>query len=364
MVKEEITQKEAICLLINFIMGSTLIMGIGTNAKNDAWLAGIFGLLISIPVIVIYARIIQLFPGKNLYDIIYLLFGKYLGALALILYVWYAFHLGALVVRNFGEFLNSVTMPETPMFITMLSLILICIYGVRLGVEVLSRTSAYLLPIMIFIIIVVQLLGITQIRFENIQPVLYYGLVPVIKVGFSAFAFPFAETVIFLGVLGNLQPKKSSYKVYFSGLLVAGSIIIILVLRNIFVLGCQLPNFYFPSHVAVSRIQIGDFLQRIEVTVAFIFVVGVFIKTSLCLLFTCKGIAKLFHLNDYRSIVMQTGLLMVCLAYILYDDIMDMHFWAFNVYKYYAFPFQVILPMLIFITAEFKIKKEQKKKVK
>jgi len=69
MVKEEITQKEAICLLVNFIMGSTLIMGIGTNAKNDAWLAGIFGLLMSIPVIVIYARIIQLFPGKNLYDL-------------------------------------------------------------------------------------------------------------------------------------------------------------------------------------------------------------------------------------------------------------------------------------------------------
>lgn len=363
MVKEEITQKEAICLLVNFIMGSTLIMGIGTDAKNDAWLAGILGLVMAIPIVLIYARIIHLFPGKNLYDITYLLFGKYLGTFVLILYVWYSFHLGALVVRNFGEFLNSVTMPETPMIILMLSLVLICIYGVRVGIEVMSRTSAFLLPSMIFIIIVVQLLGITQIRFENIQPVLYYGLSPVLEVGFSAFSFPFAETVIFLGILGDLQSKKSPYKVYFTGLLVAGSIIIILILRNILVLGNQISNFYFPSHVAVSRIQIGDFLQRIEVTVAFIFVVGVFIKTSLCLLFACKGIARLFHLNDYRSIVMQTGLLMVCLAYILYDDIMDMHFWALKIYKYYAFPFQVILPVIIFITAEFKKRKFQNKKL-
>jgi spore germination protein KB len=360
MIKEEITPKEAICLLINFIMGSTLILGIGSNAKNDAWIAGIFGLVMAVPIIMIYSRILQLFPGKNLYDISYLLLGKYLGSIIIILYIWYSFHLGALVIRNFGEFLNSVTMPETPMLVSMLSLILICIIAVRLGIEVISRTSAYLLPILIFILIIVQLLSVTQMHLQYIEPILYNGLSPVLKEGFSAFAFPFAEAVIFLGILGNLQSKKSYYKIYLTGLLVAGGIIIILVLRNIFLLGNQLSNYYFPSHVAVSRIQLGDFLQRIEVTVAFIFVVGVFIKTSLCLLFTCKGIAKLFHLNDYRSIVIQTGLLMVYLAYILYDDIIEMHFWAFSVYKYYSFPFQVILPLLIFIIAELKKKGQNK----
>lgn len=360
MPKEEITQKEAICLLINFIMGSTLIVGIGTNAKNDAWLASLFGILMAIPAIIIYSRILQLFPGANLYDIVNLLFGKYLGSVVTILYIWYSFHLGALVVRDFGEFLNTITMPETPMLVPMFSLIIICIFAVRLGIEVISRTSAYFFPIMLFIIIIVQLLSISKMDFEYIFPILYYGLSPIIKEGFSAFAFPFAETVIFLGVLGSLQPKKSPYKVYFTGVLVAGIILTFIVLRNIFVLGNQLSNFYFPSHVAISRIHIGDFLQRMEVTVAFIFVVGVFIKVSLCLLLTCKGIAKLFHLNDYRSITMQTGILMVYLAYILYDNIVDMHFWTFYVYKYYAFPFQVILPLIIFITAEFKKRKTPK----
>jgi spore germination protein KB len=36
---------------------------------------------------------------------------------------------------------------------------------------------------------------------------------------------------------------------------------------------------------------------------------------------------------------------------------MDMSYWAFKVYPYYAFPFQVILPIIIWILAEIKAKK-------
>jgi spore germination protein KB len=131
-------------------------------------------------------------------------------------------------------------------------------------------------------------------------------------------------------------------------------------MRNITILGNMLGSFYFPAYEAVSRITIGDFIQRIEVTVAMVFVLTVFIKASVCLLVTCKGIAKIFNLKDYRSIVIQTGLLMAFLSYIIYDNIMEMKYWAFKVYPYYAFPMQVILPTVIWIAAEVKSKKSNK----
>lgn len=104
-------------------------------------------------------------------------------------------------------------------------------------------------------------------------------------------------------------------------------IIITLTLRNISILGTMLDILYFPSHVAVSRISIGDFLQRIEITVAIVFVFGAFIKTSVCLLVACIGIGRVFKLSDYRSIVIQTGLLMIYLSYFVYDSIMLMNYW-------------------------------------
>ncbi|MCX8131313.1 MAG: endospore germination permease [Clostridia bacterium] len=360
MRKEQITDKEGICLITIFTMGSTLILGIGGDAKNDAWIAGIAGIIIALPLILIYSRISSLFQGKDLFDILNIVLGKVGGKIVSILYAWYAFHLGALVIRNFGEFINTVAMPETPMLVPMLFLGLVCIAAVKSGVEVMGRLSAYFLPIVIFIILVVNILAIPQFNISYIKPILGGGFSPIIKGGFSAFSFPFAETILFIGVLFTLKTKKSPYKVYFAGILFAGTVIVMLTVRNIVILGDLLGRLYFPSHVAVSRISIGDFLQRIEIAVAFVFVVCALIKSSICLFVASKGVSKIFNLHDYTSIVIQTGLLMIFFSYIVYENIMEMRYWAFKVYAYYAFPFQVIFPLLIWILAEVKTKKIQK----
>lgn len=357
MQREQISDKEAICLLIVFVIGSTLIIGVGGNANNDAWIAGIAGLLMVIPMLLIFSRILSLFQGKDLFDILKITLGKVIGKIVAVLYIWYAFHLGALVLRNFGEFINIVAMPETPMLVPLLCLGLVCIIAVRLGIEVLGRTTAFFLPIVLFILAAVQLLAVPQFNLAYIKPFFGSGLVPILHGAFMTFSFPFAETVLFIGIFSSLKTNKSPFKVYFWGIFISASIIIIITIRNIAMLGNMLGSFYFPSYAAVGMISIGDFIQRIEVTVSFVFVFGVFIKSSICLLAACKGIGKVFNLKDYRSIVIQTGLLMIYFAYTVYDNSMEMTYWAFKIYPYYAFPFQVILPIIIWILAEIKARK-------
>ena len=356
MQKEQISDKEAICLIIEFIIGSSLIIGIGGDAKNDAWIAGITGLFMAMPMLLIYTRILSLFHGKDLFDILNMTLGKVISKVVAFLYIGYAFHLGALVIRNFGEFINTVAMPETPMFIPMLFLGVVCIIGVKLGIEVIGRINTYFIPLIMFVLILVQTLSIPKLHLNYLKPVLGNGLIPVLKGGFSTFSFPFAETVLFVGVFSSLQSKKSPRKVYFWGILISAVIVIATTVRNISMLGNMLDSFYFPSYAAVSLINIGDFLQRIEVSVAIVFVFSVFIKASICLFVTCKGIGKVFKLSNYRSVAIQTGLLMVYFAYILYDNTMQMKYWAFKVYPYYAFPMQVILPIILWIFAEVKSK--------
>lgn len=359
MRKEYITQKEAISIMMIFLFGSSFILGIGAQSKNDAWISGIVGLIMAIPFIFIYARVSSLFPEKDLFEMLDMIFGKIIGRIFSILYIWYSFHLGALVVRNFGEFIITVAMPETPLFVSMLCLTIVNITVVRSGIEVMGRTSAYLLPVLLFIIIAVQIMGFPLFNFSNIKPLFGNGWSLILLGSTTAFAFPFAESVIFISILSSLKPKSSHYKVFFIGTLVSGILIILITLRNILTLGGLQANIYFPAHVAVSRINIGEFLQRIEITVALVFVVGAFIKTSVCLLVACKGIAYLFHLNDYRSTVIQVALLMLYLSVILYGSIMEMGNWAFQTYFYYAFPFQVIFPIIILITAEIKVRKNK-----
>ncbi|MDP4093382.1 MAG: endospore germination permease [Bacillota bacterium] len=359
MGKELITDKEAICLLMLFTMGSTLILGVGSDAKNDAWLAVIAGLLMSLPVILIYSRLLSIFPGKDLFEILDMTLGRLLGKLVALIYIWYAFHLGALVLRNFGEFMVTMTMPETPIFVPMLGLGLLCVFAVRLGIEEIGRISAYLLPVLMIILLIVLGLAIPQFELTNLKPVLGKGLGPVINGGFSAFSFPFAESAILLGAFFCLKTKKSPFKVYTLAILFAGTLIMVLTIRNISLLGQLTSKLYFPSYVAVSRISVGDFIQRIEVTVSIIFVVGAFAKSSICLLVASRGIQRIFKLKDYRKVVIQLGSLMVLLSYIVYDTTMMMQYWAFKVYRYYAFPMQVIFPVIIWIIAEAKKNKSK-----
>lgn len=364
MQKERITDKQAFCVIFIFYIGSSLILGAGGKAKNDAWLSGIFGILLSIPMVLAYARVLSLFPNKGLFDILDIIFGKLIGKIVALFYIWYSFHLGALVIRNFGEFVNTATMPETPLFVPLLFLGIICIVAVRSGIEVIGRMSASILPVILFIIFIVQLLGLPLWDINNIKPIAGNGLLPILKGGFSTFSFPYAESVVLMGAIFSLNNKKSPYKVYLNGIIFAGILLVLITLRNIFILGALLEKVHFPSHVAVSRISIGEFLQRIELSVAVVFIFGVFIKSSICLLVSSLGIAKLFKLHDYRSIVIQMGLLMIYFSYLIYDNIFQMKTWAFEIYHYYAFPFQVIIPSLMLLIAEIKIRFNKKKATK
>ncbi len=352
MKKEQITDKEGICILVLFLTGNTLVIGIATVARNNTWLAGIAGILMSLPTLAVYARILSIFPGKDLFEILEMSVGKIAGKIIALIYIWYSFHLGAIVLRNFGEFINTVTMPETPIIVPMFMLGLICIISVRLGIEVIGRACTYFLPVILLVIAGAVVLGLGDWNLDYLKPVMYHSFGAVMKGGFSAFSFPFTESVLLMGVFHTLKAKKSPYKVYFFGALFAGAIIVLLTIRNIAVLGNMLCMYYFPSYIAVGRISIGDFLQRFEGTVAIVMLVGVFIKSSVCLFVASKGLARMFNLIDYKSIVIQLGLLMIFFSSIVYDNIMEMKYWAFKVYQYYAFPMEVILPLAIWVFAE------------
>ncbi len=356
--KEIIADHQSIVLVATFIFGSTLILGTGGDAKQDAWLAILVAIPMVIPALFVYARLLSLYPGKDLFDILNRVFGSFIGKFIALFFIWYAFHLGALVIRNFSEFMEIAAMPETPPMVIIFSMGLVCILALKDGIELLARLATFLLPFILLLIIIVVPLSLTQAHPENLKPILYEGWKPVIKGAFSTFSFPFGETIIFTMVLSTLKTKKSPYKSFYFALVISIIIMLIITLRNIMVLGHMASMVYFPSYIAVSVINIGDFLQRIEVTVAVIFLFAGFIKISVCLYAACNGITKIFNLGDYRRFVAPIGLFMLICADNIYENTMEMLEWI-KYYPYYVIPFQIILPIIILIGAEIKVRKDR-----
>lgn len=362
MIRERITDKEAICLLILYLLGSSIIIGVGVEAENDAWLAGILGIVYFIPFALIYARIQSIFHGKDIFEIVILLYGKVFGRVFVTIFSWYSFHVGTLVLRNFSEFVHVESFPETPLIVIGLCFITIIIAAARSGIEVIARLAAFSLPIVIFLLLLMEVLSISTMEFNNIKPVLGNGFMKIADAGFSSFSFPFAESVILLGVFYTLKKKDSAAKVYVKSTLAAGIVLISLTLVNTFVLGSMEGFYYFPSYTSFSFIKLGDFLQRMEGTIAISYVISSFIKTSVCLFVTCKGVAAVFNLTHYKFIVIQTGIIMAYFSLILYKNIIQMVVWQYSIYKFYAIPFQIIIPLFIWICAEIRNSSDKKNK--
>lgn len=359
MQREVISDKQGISLIILFIIGESSILASGLTAQQDLWVAIIVSMLLGLIMGLVYGRIFNFFPNESLFDIIEICFGKFIGKIIILLYTWYAFDLAALVLRDFGQFVNIVSFPETPLIVPTIIMMILCSWIVKDGIETMGRWSKLLVIVPYILTAISVLLLIPNMNLDNLRPFLSSGVRPIIEGTYEVFIYPFGETVIFIAAFCALQTKKSIYRIYTLGILIGGTFILLTSTVLIAVLGItRASNVYFSAYTTIARIDSINILQRIEVISAITFSLGIFIKVSIYLLASCKGIAKVLGFNDYRFMVIPFSLLVINLVYFQFDSIMSFNEWIFDVWIYFAFPFMVIFPIITLAIAEIKKKKQ------
>lgn len=347
MSKLVISDKQAISLMILFVWGSTLVIGTAGEAKRDMWIAMLLGTLLASGMAFIYCKILSSFPGSDVFDINKLVFGNFIGNIINVMYIFYAYTLGALVLNNFAEFISSVGLPDTPKVAAVFPIVLLSLWSVKSGMETLGRWAEFFVVLLFIIIVIPTTLGIPQMELSRLRPVMAEGITPVIKGTIQAFSFPFAETVIFLMVFSCLKNKKSIYKSYFIGLCLGGLVFAVLAARNVLIVGSELlSRNYFPSYITIARINVADFVQRIETLNTVSFLIAGFVKISLCLMAASNGLAKIFKFKSHNILVTPVALTMFTASFKAYESIAETVTWVKEVYSPYAAIFQVILPIL------------------
>jgi spore germination protein KB len=273
---------------------------------------------------------------------------------------WYALHLGSLVVDNFSQFIEIMAMPETPQLPLMIVMLALTTYLAASGVETLGKWAIVTLPILCLIVTLTVVMSLSQMDFTNIQPVMGTEFSKIAAGSLKLFTFPLAETVLFLGLAGSIKRQTNPYKLYIYATAFTVLILLVVMVRNIELLGPALMKIeYFPSYIAARIINIGDFLTRIEGSISMNFVIAGVTKITVCLLVAAKGIAHLFGITNYRKILICVSLLMLALSAILYDTAMEM-FAFLETYQYYALPFQIVIPVIVWVFAEFKVRRQKK----
>lgn len=359
-MNETITDKQAISIIFLSILGSSVVLGTARPAKTDAWISIILAVIISLIIGLCYARLLSNFHGKNFFEICEIVFGKVFGKIIIIIFIWYSLFINALIIRDIGEFIyiiGIVSIREISQIFTMTITMLLCIYMAKKNISVFGRFCFFFLPIIVFMLSIGYILSINNMSPENLLPIMYDGIKPVIDGMISSISFPFTESIVFIMIFNLLQNKTSASKVFTKGVLFAGVMLFIMTICDIMILGSNtLSASYFPSYTSLKRINIGNFLERIEITIILSFIFAVFVKSTCYLIATSKGIACLFNLKDYTFIPTPVGFLVISIAYLLYENTKELvETTQFDAYS--GIFFQVVLFFIIFIGAEIKIRK-------
>ncbi|MFB5195778.1 GerAB/ArcD/ProY family transporter [Neobacillus sp. KR4-4] len=365
MEKAKISTTQLFVLVVLFEMGSAILVGIAAGAKQDAWIAVLMGLIGGLMVFYVYYRLFVYYPDLPLTSYLQEIIGKWFGRLIGVLYVVYFLYCASRVLRDFGELLSSTIYNSTPLFVINSLMILTIIYAIHKGFEVISRVG----EIFFAVVYVTAILGMLLIVFsglihlENLKPILENGMKPVIKTFLTqTITFPFGEMVVFTMLLPFLRDKKKAKIVCLSGMILSGINITITVIVNISVLGVALfHRSTFPLLTTVGRIQIADFIERLDVLFMLYLIIGGFFKIAIYFYAAVAGAADIFRIPNQRKIGFPLGLIVLFASVTIASNYAEhIKEGLILVPLYLHWPFQIIIPSSLLIIAFFRNKKKKK----
>lgn len=351
MDKVRISKHQLIFLMVGFIYG--IIISPQATAKQDAWFAVLITTIAALFILTLYVYISLLNREKTLIEILKKRFGKYIGGLIGLLYVWYFLHLAAIVIRNYGDYVNMAIFPETPVVFIIISLSIITAYVVRQGLEVMGRGVEIFVPLVIIEVLFVTILLYGQMDFSNWKPFLGNGFMPVLKTVQTIISFPVGEIVIFLMIFPAINKEKDLLKSALIAASTAGGLFLIVTFRDLFVLGADM--LYRTTFTSATALRlIPDINLDVFYMVAAL--LGGSIKVTVCIYAAVVGFAQVFDVDNYKPFVYPMVALMIALSIWLYESFFDLTQWSMENYFYYAFPFQFIIPIILLIISIVKRK--------
>ncbi|GAB6136906.1 GerAB/ArcD/ProY family transporter [Halanaerobaculum tunisiense] len=338
-------------LISGFIFGTSVVINVLGSAQQDAWLAYLIAWSGSFILMGLYIIIANLNPDKTLIEILQVTFGKYLGSIVAILYIWYFTHLAAINLRNIGEYSTAIVYPETPLIFVITALALLIAYATKNGLEVIARISELFVPISILLSILVLFLLIPLYDINNLLPFLEYGWIPILKTSFSVLTFPFGELVVFLMIFPFSNKKDNLLKTTYLSITTIGFILLLLIIAEIMALGADMfARATFPPAIFTKVVPYLDIDSIINV----VLLIGGAIKIIICLYGAVMGVTQLINLHDYKPYVLPMLTIVITTAIWIYDNVFVMFKWSRDIYPYYALPFQIIIPILILIISGVK----------
>jgi len=277
----------------------SLILGYGT-----AWLIGLIVIWISLK-----------HPGDTFVAYSKKILGPYLGWVFGLMVFLVFMNFCILTIRISGITYTVAGYANTPMIVFSGVVVLLAVWILKEGIEVLGRVVEILFVPLILSIIMLFLLTVNKIHLDNLLPVLAFGPEPVLNGAVLAFSVG-VKHVFLVGLLISMiqNLNKKIYAAYSYGLFAGAFMILLMVISTIGVFSVHdVKRFYLPPYHLAKVVEIGGFISGVEVILLGIWTIASLLEVTIFLYISVMIISQLLNVN-YRDILLPLAFLFLSMS--------------------------------------------------
>lgn len=332
----------------------TLPASMAKEVENDGWILSLIAGLLCIGIVYIMCKVGEKYPQNGLVGTLKILFGKFLGVVLALPILFYFLLFASLETRIFGETAKLFLLNRTPLEFIVLPLIIVSVILARLGIEPLVRFFEAVTPVILFVLVVLFIVGITNTDFSNLKPVLSHDIFSFIK-GISSAMFAYAGFEVLLIVFPFIKEPNKAFKSSRNAIFLLIIAYVIVIIESYAKFGVKLTqSFMYPTMSMIKASDVpGAFIERIEGILEALWVLFVY-TTMASLLYSLSIITKDIIGHIEAKHFLPIFLPFIYLTSLIGDSIIDMMKYGdlltltLGTYTIFA------LPILMYIVSRFK----------
>jgi spore germination protein KB len=290
----------------------------------------------------------------NLVQIHDMVYGRFLGKVLSIYYIFFFLMTLSFNIRDVGELYITFLMPDTPFIFLLIVFTATCAYAVTKGIEVLARVSHLFVVTGLLTIISTSTLLFDQMDFSNFLPFFELPFIRIFQGIHIVSIIPFGETVAFLMIMGCLNRTERVVKNTFLGLLIGAVTLLIVSVRNTAVLGRTQTIWTAPSFQTIRLIDIGTVLTRMDFLIGIAQTILIFLKCSIFFYVLVVALSQLFGLKSYLPLVLPLAGIEVIIAATVFQSPVDHAMITQNAGIIYSAPLIFVFPPLSLLIAKIR----------
>lgn len=365
MEKIKISSRQFLVLVILHTIGTAILIipsSIAQEARQDAWIAAIISVGLGLLLVMLYITLGNMFPNMTLIEMIEQTLGKWLGKIVSIFVILFSLTTAAELLYFIGEFITTQMMIETPIAAIHILFALIVIMGIRYGLETLIRSAEILFPWFIFLFLILFFFIAPQIQFQYIQPILEIEIKPMVRAILLFTGVVHLPLFVLLMIFPvHINKPKQAKKAFFLGACIGSILLVIIIALSILILGVNATvRQVYPSYALAKMVNVGNFMQRVEVIIAFMWIITIYFRLTVYFYLTVIGLSQILKLKNHRPLTLPLGMILVTISLIVHPNTPHSIEYNANVWVPYIFIYGFILPLSLLIIAKIRKNFRQK----